>query len=110
MVFYHFMFFLLQKIIELTDGWYPIKTVLDQPLSYLLTQKKIFVGLKLCTYGAEIIGSEQGCSPLEVCTIKSFILSLEIAQAKTLLTKSRNCHNVNHSDLKLHLIKREKVF
>ena len=51
---------------ELTDGWYPIKAVLDKPLSYLVQAGKIEIGTKLCIYGANLVGAEQAVPPLEV--------------------------------------------
>jgi len=53
-------------IIEVTDGWYGIRAALDRPLTRLLHDRKIAVGQKLFVYGAELIGSEQAVSPLEV--------------------------------------------
>ena len=53
-------------MIELTDGWYSIRTLLDRPLTRLLNDGKLVVGQKLCVYGAELVGSEQAVSPLEV--------------------------------------------
>lgn len=53
-------------IIEVTDGWYGIRATLDRPLTRLLHDRKIVVGQKLFVYGAELIGSEQAVSPLEV--------------------------------------------
>ena len=53
-------------VIEVTDGWYGIRAILDRPLTGLLHDKKIVVGQKLFVYGAELIGSEQAVSPLEV--------------------------------------------
>ena len=63
-----FFYFSLQScaIIEVTDGWYSIRAMLDRPLTRLLHDKKIAVGQKLFVYGAELIGSEQAVSPLEV--------------------------------------------
>eukprot|EP01132_Coremiostelium_polycephalum_P005242 gene5242-6523_t len=52
-------------IIELTDGWYPIRAHLDPHLTYCLQQKKIFVGQKLRIQSAQIFGKESGISPWE---------------------------------------------
>ncbi|XP_070553745.1 breast cancer type 2 susceptibility protein-like [Ptychodera flava] len=51
--------------LELTDGWYGIKTIIDRPLTKLASCGKIQIGTKLCIYGAEVIGSQDACSPLE---------------------------------------------
>lgn len=50
----------------MTDGWYPIRAILDKPLSSLLLSNKIQIGTKLCIYGANLIGSDQAAPPLEV--------------------------------------------
>lgn len=56
----------MSTVIELTDGWYSVNAVLDAPLTNLLSKGKIFEGLKLCINGAELVGSDQAVSPLEV--------------------------------------------
>lgn len=54
--------------LELCDGWYAIRTGgLDSVLSNAVFNGKIAVGTKLVIQGAEIIGAEEACSPLEVC-------------------------------------------
>ena len=53
-------------IIEVTDGWYSVRAILDRPLTKLLHDRKIVVGQKLFVCGAELVGSEQAVSPLEV--------------------------------------------
>ncbi|XP_074028261.1 uncharacterized protein [Leptinotarsa decemlineata] len=50
--------------LELTDGWYGIRTVVDDPLCYQILKKKIQIGTKLITCGAELMNCD-GCSPLE---------------------------------------------
>ena len=50
---------------ELTDGWYMIKTILDTPLSVLVQKGQIAVGQKLFIFGAELTGSKEASSPLE---------------------------------------------
>lgn len=57
---------------ELTDGWYAIKAVLDTPLSVLVKNGRIAVGEKLFISGAELSGSKEACSPLEATTLASF--------------------------------------
>uniref|UniRef100_A0A4X2LXK1 Tower domain-containing protein n=1 Tax=Vombatus ursinus TaxID=29139 RepID=A0A4X2LXK1_VOMUR len=52
-------------IIEVTDGWYAIKALLDTPLLALLHRGKLTVGQKIITHGAELIGSQEACTPLE---------------------------------------------
>ncbi|CAN8006278.1 unnamed protein product, partial [Ixodes hexagonus] len=52
--------------VELTDGWYSLRAELDEPLCKQVSEKRIFVGQKLITSGAEIIGSADACTPLEV--------------------------------------------
>ncbi|XP_036603873.1 breast cancer type 2 susceptibility protein [Trichosurus vulpecula] len=52
-------------VIEVTDGWYAIKALLDTPLLALLHRGKLTVGQKIITHGAELIGSQEACTPLE---------------------------------------------
>lgn len=51
--------------LELTDGWYGIRAVLDAPLSRYVSRGKIFVGLKLRICGAQMEGLSDGVAPLE---------------------------------------------
>ncbi|XP_041055127.1 breast cancer type 2 susceptibility protein isoform X2 [Carcharodon carcharias] len=52
-------------VIEVTDGWYGIKALLDLPLTSLLQKKRLVVGQKIIVHGAELIGSQDACTPLE---------------------------------------------
>ncbi|NXF08075.1 BRCA2 protein, partial [Smithornis capensis] len=52
-------------IIEVTDGWYGIKALLDPPLKAFLDRRRLTVGQKIIVHGAELIGSQNGCTPLE---------------------------------------------
>ncbi|XP_072899953.1 breast cancer type 2 susceptibility protein [Hemitrygon akajei] len=52
-------------IIEVTDGWYGIKALLDSPLTNLLQKRRLVIGQKIIVHGAELIGSQDPCSPLE---------------------------------------------
>ncbi|CAH0385559.1 unnamed protein product [Bemisia tabaci] len=52
--------------LELTDGWYSVKSFVDSAMASLLQRKKIVVGTKLMIQGAELLNCEQGCDPLEV--------------------------------------------
>ncbi|XP_078513280.1 breast cancer type 2 susceptibility protein isoform X2 [Lissotriton helveticus] len=52
-------------VIEVTDGWYGIKALLDPPLSTLVNRKRLAVGSKIIVHGAELIGSDEACTPLE---------------------------------------------
>ncbi|CAH2014697.1 unnamed protein product [Acanthoscelides obtectus] len=55
--------------IELTDGWYAVKTVIDEPLCAQV-YGKIQVGTKLVTCGAELLNCD-GCHPLEATDLVS---------------------------------------
>ncbi|XP_066256006.1 breast cancer type 2 susceptibility protein homolog [Euwallacea similis] len=50
--------------LELTDGWYPIRTIIDSPLCQQIAKGKIKIGTKLMIYGAELKNCD-GCHPLE---------------------------------------------
>lgn len=52
-------------IIEVTDGWYGIRALLDPPIKAFLHRRRLTVGQKIVVHGAELIGSQNGCTPLE---------------------------------------------
>lgn len=52
--------------VYLTDGWYGIPATLDHALTTLLHAGSITVGVKLVMTGAELVGREEACTPLEV--------------------------------------------
>ncbi|KAM9318754.1 breast cancer type 2 susceptibility protein [Pholidichthys leucotaenia] len=52
-------------LIWLTDGWYAIKAQLDEPLTVILHKGRLAVGGKLIVHGAQLVGSQDACSPLE---------------------------------------------
>ncbi|XP_073439287.1 breast cancer type 2 susceptibility protein isoform X2 [Dendrobates tinctorius] len=56
---------LTSAIIEVTDGWYGIKAILDPALTSLLRNSRMFIGQKIIVQGAELVGSDNACSPLE---------------------------------------------
>ncbi|NWJ04909.1 BRCA2 protein, partial [Crypturellus undulatus] len=52
-------------IIEVTDGWYGIRALLDPPLKAFMLRRRLTVGQKVIVHGAELVGSQDGCAPLE---------------------------------------------
>ncbi|KAK2880881.1 hypothetical protein Q8A67_018149 [Cirrhinus molitorella] len=52
-------------VVRLTDGWYSIKGLLDPPLSAMLNKDRLQIGDKIVTSGAELVGSQEACPPLE---------------------------------------------
>ena len=50
---------------KLTDGWYEIGAVLDKALIKLADNGRIKLGTKLVICSAELVGSDEACSPLE---------------------------------------------
>lgn len=52
--------------IKLSDGWYEIKATLDKPLSFLAITGKLFLGQKLHIQGAQLVGLNDACTPLEL--------------------------------------------
>uniref|UniRef100_A0A8C1J797 BRCA2 DNA repair associated n=1 Tax=Cyprinus carpio TaxID=7962 RepID=A0A8C1J797_CYPCA len=52
-------------VVWLTDGWYSIKGLLDPPLSAMLSKGRLRIGDKIVTSGAELVGSQEACPPLE---------------------------------------------
>ncbi|KAB0795722.1 hypothetical protein PPYR_09783 [Photinus pyralis] len=51
--------------IELTDGWYCIRTVIDELLKFQVKISKIVIGTKLIVQNAELLNCD-GCHPLEL--------------------------------------------
>ncbi|XP_067102782.1 breast cancer type 2 susceptibility protein [Osmerus mordax] len=52
-------------VIWLTDGWYAIKAQMDAPLTAMLAKGRLVVGGKLVIQGAQLVGPQTACSPLE---------------------------------------------
>lgn len=52
-------------VIWLTDGWYAIKAQVDEPLTAMLHKGRLAIGGKLIIHGAQLVGSQDACSPLE---------------------------------------------
>lgn len=52
-------------VVWLTDGWYAIKAQLDEPLTTMLLKGRLAMGGKLITHGAQLVGFQDACSPLE---------------------------------------------
>ncbi|XP_026137610.1 breast cancer type 2 susceptibility protein homolog isoform X1 [Carassius auratus] len=52
-------------VVWLTDGWYPIKGLLDPPLTAMLNKGRLRIGDKIVSSGAELVGSQEACPPLE---------------------------------------------
>ncbi|XP_068601875.1 breast cancer type 2 susceptibility protein [Brachionichthys hirsutus] len=52
-------------VVWVTDGWYTIKARLDEPLTAMLCKGRLAVGGKLIVHGAQLVGSQEACSPLE---------------------------------------------
>ncbi|KAM3615946.1 uncharacterized protein V6R79_010079 [Siganus canaliculatus] len=52
-------------VVRLTDGWYSIKAQLDEALTAMLHRGRLAVGGKLIIHGAQLVGSQDACSPLE---------------------------------------------
>ncbi|NXP61256.1 BRCA2 protein, partial [Chloropsis cyanopogon] len=48
-------------LIEVTDGWYGIRALLDPPLKAFLDRRR----LTIIVHGAELVGPQNGCTPLE---------------------------------------------
>ncbi|NWY04451.1 BRCA2 protein, partial [Nothoprocta ornata] len=52
-------------VIEVTDGWYGIRALLDPPLRAFVRRGRLAVGQKIVVHGAELVGSQDACAPLE---------------------------------------------
>ncbi|KAK4418891.1 protein BREAST CANCER SUSCEPTIBILITY 2B [Sesamum alatum] len=62
--------------IELTDGWYSVKALLDELLSQKLASGKLFVGQKLRIRGAKLCGWPGPVSPFEASQTTSLLLHM----------------------------------
>ncbi|KAI8837475.1 hypothetical protein BJ741DRAFT_603593 [Chytriomyces cf. hyalinus JEL632] len=52
--------------LELSDGWYSLKALIDPVLHQAVARGNIYVGQKLLIFGAQVIGSVGSATPLEV--------------------------------------------
>ncbi|CAN9511619.1 unnamed protein product [Ophioblennius macclurei] len=52
-------------VVGLSDGWYQVRAQLDRPLSTMLRRGRLAVGTKLMVHGAQLVGSQEACPPLE---------------------------------------------
>lgn len=90
---------------ELCDGWYTLKTTIDEPMKELIRTGRITLGQKLSIYGAkvthdyillmsQIIGLNEPCPPLEVSGAVSLQISTNStrrARSETKLGYQKNC-------------------
>jgi len=51
--------------VELTDGWYPVRAVLDARMTYFIREGRIRVGTKLLVSSAFLVGCDDGVDPLD---------------------------------------------
>jgi hypothetical protein len=51
--------------LELTDGWYSVRSEIDQALSALIDRKRISVGSKLVISNAKLLGMQEGADHLD---------------------------------------------
>lgn len=68
-------------IVEVTDGWYSCHAVLDVFLTQLFETGKLSVGMKLHVALAEVVGSDQAVTPLEMSP-SSVMLKLKVNGTK----------------------------
>lgn len=69
-------------IIVLSDGWYTIKTEIDEELKSKITQGSLRMGTKLVTTGAEIRNLENPCHPIEVSAIPLLLTDMSKKRMK----------------------------
>ena len=64
---------MIQTMLELCDGWYSIPCLPDEVITAQVQKKRLRVGQKIITCGAQILGSQEPCSPLEVVAVVNFL-------------------------------------
>ncbi|KAI5734980.1 hypothetical protein M8J77_012729 [Diaphorina citri] len=52
--------------LEVTDGWYRIRAVVDEEMKALVARQGVKLGTKLITCNAELYNNDQGCDPLHM--------------------------------------------
>ncbi|KAL1455983.1 hypothetical protein WDU94_000742, partial [Cyamophila willieti] len=52
--------------LELTDGWYRIRAVVDDEMKALVARQRVKLGTKLIICNAEMYNNDQGCDPLQI--------------------------------------------
>lgn len=52
--------------LELCDGHYVLRALMDIDLQKMICKKRLVIGTKIMVQGAELIGLDEGCFPLEV--------------------------------------------
>lgn len=77
----------------LSDGWYRVRAKVDEPMKWLIVQKKIFIGQKLHIYGSVLeAASFEGTSILEAfesSTLRIFTNATRPAHAHAALGRAR---------------------
>lgn len=52
--------------LELSDGWYSVRTKIDLLMNKIISDGKFQIGDKIYTVGSVLLNCLQGCDPLEV--------------------------------------------
>lgn len=83
---------------ELCDGHYAVRTVLDQEMDRIFKTNMVNVGTKLMIFGAELIGLDDGCFPLDV----SNKIGLKRAYVSKYILYLDSCHGLPSNFSKLN--------
>ncbi|XP_044760230.1 breast cancer type 2 susceptibility protein-like [Coccinella septempunctata] len=88
--------------LELTDGWYCIRAIIDDLLCYQINMQRIKIGSKLIITGAELMNCS-GCHPLEVDQARKVRLKIHFNSTRRAAWYSKLGYQKDPSPLSIKL-------
>ncbi|XP_018571533.1 breast cancer type 2 susceptibility protein-like isoform X2 [Anoplophora glabripennis] len=89
--------------LELCDGWYAVRTIIDEPLCNQIIKGKIEIGTKLLISGAELLNCD-GCHPLEATNLLCLKINCNCTRRAIWHAKLGYQRNSNPFPVQLHSI------